>query len=268
MKDLLFKPHNPIKCKQPLFLEKLAVCLFIFLSSLPCFANEKIRIVLSADANYLPYSFMDEGKSAGIYIKILQKIFERFDSKYSVDINLVPWGEAVESVKIGNAFGVFPIYKDEVNRPWMSYSEPLYKETIAVFCHEVNKKWPKDFVHSKVGINYGFSTSAHLSKIFHDNKMQVFALDNNISALKFYRDKKVDCYVNDRNAVLYTNNFLHFPPVHEIYAIEEQFSYLGFYSKYNSKIQQDFIRKFNLRLQEIKKDGTINSIVDKFLLHN
>lgn len=249
---------------------KILLCLATIFSLNSQAKEEKIPVIITADAGYPPYSFIEKGKPTGIYYKILQKIFENIDPIYEIDIRPLPWAEAVDEVKNGEAFAVYPPYKITESRPWMSYSDPILQETISVFCHEPIKKWPTDYTNSKVGINYGFAFPPSVFKLFRDNKMQIFALNNNEAALKFFQKKKIDCYVNDRDAVLYTNNNLHFAPIKEVSALVEENSYLGFSSQFNSKykFKDDFLQKFNANLQKIKKDGTLDHIVNDFLKKN
>ncbi len=149
----------------------------------------------------------------------------------------------------------------------MDYSDPILQETIAVFCQDIEKKWPQQYSNAKVGMNFGFAFPPSIFKIFRENKMQVFAFDNNEIALKYLQLKKIDCYVNDRDAVIYSNNLLRLPPLKEISTLAQENSYLGFSQKFSSKykFKDDFIKNFNTHLQKIKENGTLNSIVSDFL---
>lgn len=243
-------------------------CLFgaLFLC-LKLFAAEKIAVVITADNGYPPYSYSDKSNPSGIYYEILKKIFENFDEKYSIEIKLLPWTQAVEEVKNGNAFAVYPPYKSLKTRPWMLYSEPLLQESISVFCQNPVKRWPQDYVKAKVGINFGFAFPPFIFKIFRDSQMRVYAFDSNEEALKNFNSKEIDCYVNDRQAVLFTNHLLSLPPINEVASLGQENSYLGFSSEFVSKykFQNDFMENFNTRLQTMKKNGTLDSIVNNFL---
>ena len=196
---------------------KTVLFFFILLAaSNKTFAAEKIHVVITADAGYPPYSYLEKGKPTGIYFHILQKIFENFNSQYSIEIKSLPWNDAVDKVKNGEAFAVYPPYEVPESRPWMEYSDPILQETIAVFCQDPIKKWPEGYLNANIGINYGFAYPPSVFNLFRNYKMHIFALDNNNVALKFFQNKKIDCYVNDRDAVLYTNNTLHLPPIKEV----------------------------------------------------
>lgn len=243
---------------------RIFVTLILLYPSL-AFCDEQIPITITADANYFPYSYLDKGKPEGLYSKILKKIFSNFDKKYRIEIKPLPWELALENVRNGKAFAVYPIYKLKNQRSWMDYSDPIFTENIALFCHNTSKKWPKDYQNIRIGFNYGFSISSDILKIFEKNSMKVFALDNNYAAVKAYQKEKIDCYVNDKDATILTNSLLKYKDIKEKLILETQDIYIGFSDQNNSEYKKDFISKFNEGLRQLKKDGEFDQIVTEFL---
>jgi polar amino acid transport system substrate-binding protein len=231
---------------------------------------KKIIVTIYADSDYPPYSYEKDGHPAGIYYDLMMRIFDHFDEKYDVQIKSREWNQAIEAVKNGDVFAIYPPYKALDSRPWMEYSVPLFKENIAVFCNSIKKEWPETYEKSKIAINHGFLYPSFITKIFQKYQMNVFALKDNKQALEYYHKKKVDCYLNDRVAVLYTNKLLKYPiifPDQEKKILFEVESYLGYSSEFKDKFEfsSDFMMHFNEKILQLKQQREIDRILDKYI---
>lgn len=232
--------------------------------------QKKIVVTIYADSSYPPYSYEKDGKIAGIYADLMSKVFEHFDDRYLIQIKPSEWNHAIDAVQKGEVFAVYPPYKVLDGRPWMRYSAALLKENIAVFCRSNKKNWPDSFENTKIAINHGFTYPAFVSKIFQKYHMRVFALKGNTEALAYYHRGKVDCYLNDRVAVFYTNKLLKYPPIpshQEKVVLLEDETYLGYSKDFIEKFNfgPDFINKFNMKLDQLEKSGIIDEIVNRYI---
>lgn len=245
--------------------------LFFTYAFAPACAQEskKIPVLIYGDSSYPPYSYEENGHPVGIYYDLLVEIFSHFDPKYEIKIRSIDWNKAISDVRTGDIFAIYPPYKTQESRPWMDYSDPLFQENIVVFCHSEKKSWPEDYSKSRVAINHGFMYPPFVTKIFQKYHMQVLVLKNNKLALDYYHKNKVDCYLNDRVAVLYTNKIFQFPPIlpfEEKTSLIDEKAYLGFASENFDQFffKEDFIHQFNIRLSELKKEQKIDKIIDKY----
>lgn len=241
---------------------------FFLFAPLSCAAFAgKTNVLIYADAGYPPYSYIQNGKPAGIYYDVISAVLSRFDSKYSIQIKPLEWNQAIEAVKNGEAFAVYPPYRRNEGRPWMEYSLPIFTEDLAVFCNSSRKKWPDEYSNSKLAINYGFIYPPFVTKLFQKYHMRVFALKDNAQALEYYHKKKVDCYLNDMIAVLYTNKNLKYPYIHKSALLYNEKAYLGYSKDFKEQFDftSDFINQFNTNLLKIKKEHVIDKIIDTYI---
>lgn len=169
----------------------------------PASAAEKV--VVYGDSSYPPYSYMEGNAPRGLYVDILKRAFSKMPD-FEVAIKMAPWQRVLSLAESGKVMAVFaPYYRQEL-RPWLSYSEPLHREGMVLFCREdvmkeSRPKWPQDYKGLRIGINAGFAVGREeqekglvILEEAHNNEMSVLKLINS----------RLDCYINDQLAVLNT----------------------------------------------------------------
>lgn len=127
-------------------------------------ANCKEIVTVYCDNNYPPYSYSEDGKTKGVYTKILILAFNRMEG-YKVEIKAVPWKRGLKLLEKGKWFALYPPYYRPKKRPYMDYSVPILEEKLVAFTTKrISKKmplqnWPKDFYGLSIGKNRGFAIS-------------------------------------------------------------------------------------------------------------
>lgn len=234
------------------------------------------RVVLYGDENYPPYSFVLDGQFKGMYVDILHKAAERLRPDYEVELVPIPWKRGLLYLARGSALGLFPpgfkVERDYIE----AYSVPLYQETVVVFCNaqvmKFNpKQFPEDFQGLTMGANRGFLLSARLMVAVQNGIVNVEEANGNESNLQKLAHERIDCYVSDRAAALYTAKLLRerdagFTMVlHEAVALSDEETFIGYSGKANPPYKADFIKQMDAVLSEMKRSGEIDAIVADFL---
>jgi polar amino acid transport system substrate-binding protein len=234
------------------------------------------RVVLYGDENYPPYSFVQDGQFNGMYVDILKMAAERLKPDYVVELVPISWNRGLLYLQRGTGLGLFPPgFKKE--RGYIgAYSVPLYQETVVVFCNakvmQSNpRQFPEDFKGLTMGTNRGFLLSARLMDAVHSGIVKVEEANGNESNLQKLARGRIDCYVSDRAAALYTAKLLRETDasftmtLNEAVVLTDEETFIGYSAKANPPYKADFIKRMDAVLIEMKSSGEIRTIVTDFL---
>lgn len=234
------------------------------------------NVTIVGDNGYPPYSFKEGNVNKGIYTEVLKKAFSRMEG-FNVDIELVPWKRAINGVKDGTMLAVYPPYYHPQKRPFINpYSEPILEEEVIVLCNKnvdkSKKNWPKDFHTLKVGVNSGYQVGGKefLDAVKNGQIVKEEAIDNKTN-LKKLLSGRIDCYVNDKNAILYSIKLLKEEGVKisisDFYiaaTASKENGYLGFSKTFKAPWKNKFISEFKKIIIEMKKNGEIDNIINSY----
>lgn len=244
--------------------------------------SKPIPVTIYCDDAYLPYSYTDKSREArGIYTEILARAFKQMKD-YKVTIIPQPWTRAMMALEKHDVFAVYPPYYRPVERPFIKdYSLPILEETIVVYARksDANKKmkhWPRDWFGKKVGIFTGTMDIAgrEFADAIKNGKIQMLEAKRNEENLRNLITRKIDAYVNDRNAILYTLRVLkskgewpeNAPEIEEVAVVSKESGYLAF-SQDDKKFpfKKDFIKKFNAALEKLQQNNEVERITDDYI---
>lgn len=230
--------------------------------------------------DYPPYSYMDEGIPRGIFHDIFAELSDRMDG-YRIEIEILPWKRALKSVETGTHIAVFPPYYWPEQRPWITtYSEPILKETVAVFCQPdilktARTSWPEDYFGLTIGLGLGsLAAGPEFFKAAEEGKLTHLPIPLE-SIIPHLLAGKVDCVVQD-NYVLHYHHRKYAGPRElgeklESYAemgvrVSEHWAYLGFNDdpKGLFPYRDDFLEKINTAIRAMRDEGRIDAIVTAF----
>lgn len=234
------------------------------------------NVTIVGDNGYPPYSFKEGDLNKGIYTEVLKKAFSKM-KEFNVQIELLPWKRAINEVKEGTEFAVYPPYYHPEKRPFIEpYSEPILEEEVIVLCNKKidksKKQWPEDFYNLKVGTNSGFNVGGNK---FHEavksGKIIKEEANDNKTNLKKLLNGRIDCYINDKNAILYSIKLLKEEgmniSIDDFYiaaTVSKESGYLGFSKTFKAEWKSKFINEFNKIIIEMKKSGEIDNIINSF----
>ncbi len=257
---------------------RFSTYLFICLTLQPLAAqadSSVININMVSDINYPPYSYIKDGKSAGIYTEIVTHIGKQLPD-YNINISPMPWKRALYTVKRNRSPIVIGAYKRPIKRPYLGYSEPILLESVSIFCHKrvltrPRNSFPEDFRNLRVGIHNGFLMGNEISKAEENGTI---ILEKYLGAIPIFRhilNNQLDCYVNDQLSILFELKNL--PEtlqvsentVTEILKIRNDHTYLG--TSLNTALYPNlagFILSFNREIKRMHKDGSIQKIINNY----
>lgn len=223
------------------------------------------QVTIYGDDAYEPYAFSNGGKPDGIYVKIFEQAFAKMPD-YKVVIEMVPWKRALKLVEQGKGLAVFPPYYRAAERPWIDpWSEPILEEGFAAYCrNEVlsspKPNWPGDYQGLIIGSNEGFSVPKA-------EGLNVQEAPNSEVNIKKLFAGRIDCYVNDGNAILYAIKQLGLDvsKVSKGTQISSENGYLAFSKTGPYPFKDDFVAQFNAIIKDMKANGEIDAIVKSFL---
>jgi polar amino acid transport system substrate-binding protein len=244
---------------------------------------EDIAVTIYGDAGYPPYSYAEQGKPAGLYYEIVKVAVARMQG-YKVEIKPIPWKRGMAMLESGTAFALYPPYLNTKDEPFTwPYSLPLYEEHVVAFCRKdvVGKKkameWPKDFFGLRIGNNAGFIVGGvAFDQAVKEGKITLEEAQDNRANLIKLGLKRLDCYINDRQAILWTKQTLEREGAYDeggkhaqlveaaVIGVEQGF--LGYTDRDKGKFafKTDFARKFDTVIYQMKRQGEIERIAQKY----
>jgi polar amino acid transport system substrate-binding protein len=268
-------------------MKKLRIGLLYLLAAM-AFAHAaqaaNVAVTIYADEGYPPYSYLDKGKAAGLYADIIRAALVHVDG-YDVEIKPVPWKRGMELLKTGKGFALFPPYKNTRDEPWTwPYSEPLLDEHVVAYCNpgilkkRTAMRWPEDFYGLRVGNNSGFIVGGEaFDQAVKDGKIIMQEARDSLANIRKLRLGRIDCYINDREAIRWTlkelkasngtDKPLREGEIVEAVAIAVKQGYLGYTDRDQGAFpfKADFVRKFDAAVLQMKRNGDIERIVSAFL---
>lgn len=98
----------------------------------PVAASEKV--IINADDDYAPYSYVDKGLHKGIYIDFIKKAAEKLAPTYEVVLQPAPWKRRLADLENDGSLAFLPPYQNKERKYIQTYSTPSYQENIVLFC--------------------------------------------------------------------------------------------------------------------------------------
>lgn len=229
------------------------------------------KIVIST-GEYPPFVYMQDGKMMGISYEVIQLVF----SKMTVDTNIIiePWNRGLYEMNRGNRFGVFPYAITPERQQHYLFSEQLYDSDINdnfFFGYSLDESearqingW-KDINGMKIGGVYGY----YYLNVFQERNIQIDISANEKECLQKLIDGKIDLAVFNPLVVKHLVG-THFPEAENKFiqtAFQLNPTYIGDYFMINADDYSNelFLNKFNQTLSELKANGEIQKILDKYL---
>lgn len=250
--------------------------IFVFAGS----SYAETAVTVYADDGYAPYSYKEGAEAKGIYNEILKAVFAKMPD-YKVTIEPVPWKRALKYMETGEGFAISPPYLRPKERPFINpYSVPIFEEEVVVFCREEILKtprpnWPKDYYDLKVARNAGFASGGdEFMQAVKDGKIKLDEAKTNRENILKLLEGHTDAYINDRLSILQSLKAVQAEKdkyknvkILEGTLVSTEKAYLGFTSMDKGKFafKDDFVKKFNAAIEDMKAKGEIKAIADKFL---
>ncbi len=248
-------------------LRKISVIALIPLMGLISFAavlSAEERITVFVDNLYPPYMYGSPTDAKGIYPELIKTVFHRM--KIMVDIKALPWKRALRKGKEGQG-AIGGIYKNSKRVKLYDYSEPIFKEKLAVYVKKgktFDFKKLSDLKGKTVGVNLGWSYGQEFDKLRDKGLFKADEARGNWANLTKLTKGRVNCVVADQlsaSQIIHQENF-----GSEIEKLLTPASVNNAYIVFAKNLnKRDLLNKFNSALAEIIKDGTYNKMVESFV---
>ena len=240
------------------------------------------KIVIEADDDYAPYSYVEDGELKGIYVDVLRIASTKLAPHYEIELQAIPWKRGLKNLETGRSMALFPPYRSK-ERPYIGpYSVPLYRETVVLFCNpsdanRLPRRFPDDFAGLTIGLNLGFALGDKMTDAVKDRTFTVTESKGNEDNLWKLQAGQIDCYANDRLAVQYSFGKLQDKPkfkqfkgyrLAEAAELSSEEAFIGYSAASRLAYKADFIKQMDAALLEIKRAGTINKLVNDYVRGN
>lgn len=237
------------------------------------------KIVIEADDDYAPYSYVEDGELKGIYVDLLRIAGKKLAPRYELELQAIPWKRGLRNLATGRSMALVPPYRSK-ERPYIDpYSTPLYRETVALFCNTSDSKrlprrFPDDFAGLTIGVNLGFALGDKMTDAVKARTFTVTEAKGNEDNLWKLQAGLIDCYANDRLAVQYSFGKLlgkaKFKPFDKYRLIEaaelsSEEAFIGYSAASTVGYKADFIKLMDAALLELKRAGTVDKLVNEYV---
>ncbi|MDP2368006.1 substrate-binding periplasmic protein [Rhodoferax sp.] len=237
------------------------------------------KVVIEADDDYAPYSYVEEGELKGIYVDVLRIASKKLAPNYEIELQAIPWKRGLKNLETGRSLALLPPYRSK-ERPYIDhYSVALYRETVALFCNpsdsnRLPRRFPDDFSGLNIGINLGFALGDKMTDAVKGRTFTVAESKGNEDNLWKLQAGLIDCYANDRLAVQYSFGKLQDKPkfkqfrgyrLIEAAELSSEEAFIGYSAASTLGYKTDFIKQMDAALLEIKRSGTINKLVNDYV---
>lgn len=269
-------------------LRVLVLCACVTMPGIASAAGDSIapvRVTLHGDTDYFPYSYAEGNVLKGLYPALIRKIDERLPG-YEIALEPIPWKRGLVLLQEGEAFGLFPPYRFELERPYIKpYSAPLGKENLVIVCREdrlpsdFKGRWPEDYEGMTLSVNLGFAVQSEpfWAAIRSGSVKRAEFPSNSESLIQLAAFGNVDCYANDRDAISASHARLvkrfgggaadrKLAPIRVTTVLSPQTAHIGYTARHAEHFVYgaDFIERFDEALRAFQASPEYESFVSRF----
>lgn len=235
----------------------------VFLLSLLLISCEKkeqeTALIVGTSADNPPYEFIQNGEIVGIDIDIIKAIGERLNKKVIIknfDFNGLL--AALVSENIDVAVAELSVTKERAE--YISFSDNYATARFAILyrADDDNIQSIKDLDNKIIGVQLGSTLEKKAQELAQTMNIKVHSLANSLMLVEELKAKVVDVIISEefQNKKLQEAN-----PNLASYTLEEFSSDFAIGLSKNSGL----IKEINEAIDSLKKDGTINKIMKKWL---
>lgn len=242
-------------------MKKILILIFLFLINSFVFSNNKPVIAVSN--NWAPYFDLTDGTAKGLSVDIITEALK--SQGYDLEIKVIPWARALKGV-IDAQYDILPdAWYTKERAKNLNFSNHYFVNRIKVisriddtFVFEDIKSLSK----KRIGVIRDYSYSQEFNDFTEVLKVPTNSLEQ---SLRLLLEKKVDGILADEKVFL--DLIKDRPEIITSIKISKNdldqsklFVACGFKNKRNKEI----IQAFNKGLEEIKKNGIYDSILEKY----
>lgn len=234
---------------------------FLFLLQPPCASADSLNFAVS---EFAPYVFEQNGRITGMHIEIVIAacralgIHPRFEA--------MPWKRALVYVEEGRVDALLSPVKTPKRLAFMFYSaEPLFIEKTVLFARQdKNIKVTRldDLMGRSIGVIRGYAYSPEfdsheglIKEDVTDAKQLMMKLDSGLT----------DLVIGDEGNLKYIRKKYGLADIKIVFTVTETPDYIGFSKKALGQKGAELADRFGQVLRQMKENGVIPQIKDKYL---
>lgn len=228
-------------------------------------AEAKLNVKF-ATQDFYPFSYKQNGVVVGPGAEIIRTICNRINAECTITIQ--PWRRSMSMIKKGKTQSIFMVGKNKEREKWLIFSPAIISTEYGFFeCTEspINYKDLQSLTGKTIGAYGPSNTSYQLEKLVQpmNQAITVDLTPDDITQFKKLSRCRVDAVYSNRDVGIATIQKLNAHNIRYV-GTEKKLNYYIAFSKKNTPAA--FIRKFNSKLNEMKKSGELKIILDKYKL--
>ena len=222
-----------------------------------CGAKKDNKLVMATNAAFPPYEFYENEKIVGIDAEIAEAIAQKLGME--LEIQDTEFGSIIAGVQTGKYdMGMAGMTVTDERKESVNFSETYATGIQSVIVTEDSDiKAIEDLEGKKIGVQQ--DTTGHIYSADEYGDDAVIPYNKGADAVAALTSGKVDCVIIDNEpakSFVEANKGLKILDTE--YAVEE-------YAICVSKENAELLEKINGALKELKADGTVDKIVDKYI---
>lgn len=227
-------------------------------------------IVIGYNQDLVPSYYWNEAKTDGIDAEIIDELFRRSGLTY--ELKFMPWARVMMETRSGVIDAACTGFKTPERESFAFFlDQPIHHAVFSIFVRR-GESFPfdglKDLHGRVVGINRGYSISPDENAPEHKGKIIIRESESAEQNLRLLLAGRIDVYAGNRDSVLYIAEQMGIISRIEVLPIplsgpRPHFFMLSKAADIENK--NELINKLNWNLTEMAKDGTLKSIIEKYL---
>lgn len=241
----------------------LLISIFIFICSIFAESIDDIKFMTEP---YPPYNFVENHRLKGIAVDILEKIFEKMDSKLDrKDIKIFPWARSYDYIQHKKNISLFSMTRNESRENLFKWVGPIIDTEIGLIAlknRNIKIKTIEDIKKYKIGTIRSDIGEILLLK----NKIplkRIQRVGKTLHNIKKLIAKRVDIWAYDLTVAKWElkSNGYSLDDFEVVYVFKKSTIYYAFSKNISNKL----IDRIQKAFDEIKVSDEYKKIVDRYL---
>lgn len=220
-------------------------------------ATEKETLVMATNAEFPPYEYYEGEEIVGIDAEFAAAIAEKLGMELKIED--MAFDSVIPAVQSGKAdFGAAGMTVTEERALQVDFSDSYYtgRQVIIVTEDNTDITGPDDLEGKKMGVQQGTTGDLYASDDYGDENVERY--NKGFEAVQALLQGKIDAVIiDDQPAQTFVEESEGLKILDTEY-VEEEYA-LCF------KKDSDLVEKVNAAIAELKKDGTFDTIIDKYI---
>lgn len=240
----------------------ITIFIGIFLISIISFhqiKKDQNTIIVGTNAEYYPFTFSEDGKIQGFDIDIAKEVCKRLNKK--IIVKDMPFETLIPELTLGHVdIAAAGLTYTEEKAKRVFFTKPyLTDDSLVILTYNNTKLTLKDLDKKKVIVNEGYTADLFVSKI---QNLDIIRLNSPVDGFLALKSSHADAFVTAKSTL---KSFLKKQNSENFYYTEIENS-ADNYALVISKKKPELLKKIDQILDEMTKDGTIDSIKTKWQL--